>query len=369
MKILYVATISRTVHAFLIPHIEMLVQKGHHVDIACNMVTPEDDRLIGLGCRYISLDFQRSPLNKKNISAYQKLKKLIAEERYDLVHTHTPVASACVRLACKSLGSVKVFYTAHGLHFHKGASIKNWLFYYPVEWVLSRYTDLLITINKEDYIRACRSLKAKNIVYVPGVGIDIDRVTYVRIEENEKRKALGIPEEDFVILSVGELNRNKNHSAVIRSLAQIKSKNITYIICGRGGLEARLTELTARCGLTGKVKLLGYRTDVFEMYQIADAYVHPSIREGLPVSLMEAMAAGLPCIVSDTRGNTDLIQDGKGGYILKPDDIKGFASAIEKVLSDGKLSEQMGRYNREAVKQYDISRVLPEISKVYEDYC
>lgn len=368
MKILYVATISRTVHAFLIPHIEMLVQKGHKVDIACNMVTPEDDRLVRIGCRYFSLDFQRSPLNKKNITAYQKLKKLIVEERYDLVHTHTPVASACVRLACKSLETVKVFYTAHGFHFFKGAPFPNWL-YYPIEWFLSRYTDLLITINKEDYIRACRSLKAKNVVCVHGVGINIDRVNNVRIDKKVKRTALGIPEEDFVILSVGELNENKNHSTVIRSVAQIKNRNITYIICGRGGLEARLTKLTAHYGLTDKVKLLGYRTDVLEMYRIADVYVHPSFREGLPVSLMEAMAAGLPCVVSDTRGNTDLLEDGKGGYVLKPDDIKGFASAIEKVASDKQSSENMGSHNKIAVKRFNIASVLTELSRLYEAFC
>ena len=182
VKILYVSTISSTIHAFLIPHIEMLVQKGHKVDIACNMVTDVDDRLLKMGCRYHDLAFQRTPFSKTNISAYKKLKKLIEEERYDLVHTHTPVASVCVRLACKSLRTVKVFYTAHGFHFHKGAPFRNWLLYFPIEWFLSRYTDVLITINKEDYTRACKSLKAKNVIYVPGVGIDIQSVSLTRIK-------------------------------------------------------------------------------------------------------------------------------------------------------------------------------------------
>lgn len=369
MKILYVATISRTIHAFLVPHIEMLVQKGHKVDIVCNMVTTADDRLLKMGCRYFNMDFQRSPLNKKNIAAYKRLKKLIREERYDLVHTHTPVASACVRLACKNLSTVKVFYTAHGFHFYKGAPLKNWLLYYPIEWFFSRYTDLIITINNEDYARACKSLKAKDTIYVPGVGIDIDKVNNVDSDAKAKKAEIGIPENDSVILSVGELNENKNHSTVIRAVAQLKKSTVTYVICGEGELEPQLNELIEHCGLMDKIKLLGRRTDVFEIYKIADLFVHPSFREGLPVSLMEAMAAGLPCVVSNTRGNIDLLTNGNGGYVRQPGDIGGFASAIETILADKQSSEIMGKQNQEALKRFDISAVLSEMARIYEIYC
>ena len=366
MKILYVATISRTIHAFLIPHIKMLIEKGHQVDVACNMVTEEDDRLLSLGCRYFNLGFQRSPVSMKNISAYRALKKLVRAEGYNLVHTHTPVASACVRLACRGLPGVKVFYTAHGFHFHTGAPLLNWLLYYPAERLLSRYTDLLITINKEDYARAATLFKAKKVVLIPGVGLDTARVRNTDIDDAAKRAELNIPEDDIVLLSVGELNGNKNHKTVIRALARLKSCDVTYVVCGKGGEAGRLIKLVNRRRLSGKVRLLGFRTDVLDMYQLADIFVHPSFREGLPVSLMEAMAAGLPCIVSDIRGNGDLIESGKGGLLCRPGDAAGFAAAIRCVSSDQSAAAAMGRYNAEAVKRYDLASVLEDISKLYD---
>ena len=366
MKILYVATISRTVHAFLVPHIELLVRKGHSVDVACSMVTDEDDRLKRLGCRYFDLPFQRSPLSPRNFAAYRALKKLIKTEQYDLVHTHTPVASALVRLACRKLPGVKVYYTAHGFHFHTGAPLKNWLLYYPVERLLAPCTDLLITINAEDYERARASLRAKKVVLIPGVGLDTAAVSETRIDRAAKRAELGIPETDSVLLSVGELNGNKNHIAVLRALARLKDSSVTYVICGRGGEAARLMKYVCRHGLTDKVRLLGFRTDVLEMYQLADVFVHPSFREGLPVSLMEAMAAGLPCIVSDIRGNSDLIENGKGGLLCRPDDDAGLADAVRRLVTDRAAAAALGRHNAEAVRRFNLEAVLSDIAAVYE---
>ena len=174
MKILYVTTISNTM-GFFTSHINMLLDKGHTVDMACNLVKPINSQLIERGCKIYQMDFSRTPLNRTNYKAYKDLKKLILEEKYDLVHTHTPVASAITRLVCKNIKGTKVFYTAHGFHFHKGAPIKNWLIYYPLEKWLAKYTDTLITINKEDYERAKSKFKAKRVEYIPGVGLDIDK--------------------------------------------------------------------------------------------------------------------------------------------------------------------------------------------------
>ena len=234
MKILYVSTISNTIHAFMIPHIEMLIQKGHTVDIACNMVQAADEKLLEMGCRYFNIDFQRNPICTQNSSAFKALKKLIQDEKYDLVHTHTPVASVCVRFACKNLPDTKVFYTAHGFHFYKGAPLKNWLMYYPMEKFLSRYTDLLITINKEDYEFALKSLKAKNTIFMPGVGINIEKMNSIQIDKAAKKAELGIPAENLVVLSVGELIPRKNYGTALRAVANMKTNGVTYVICGAG---------------------------------------------------------------------------------------------------------------------------------------
>ena len=237
MKILYVTTISDTVNSFLIPHIKMLVDLGNQVDVAFNINQEVRPEIIDMGCKIHILDFQRSPININNYVAYKKLKKIIRNEKYELVHTHTPVASAIVRLACKNVKDIKVFYTAHGFHFFKGAPLKNWLIYYTVEKWLSRYTDVIITINKEDYKRAKKSFKAKKVEYVPGVGLDITRFQSLSTDKYKKRNEIGIPENSFVILSVGELNKNKNHEIIIKAIYKLQNKNIQYIICGVGPLK------------------------------------------------------------------------------------------------------------------------------------
>ncbi|MGW5979653.1 glycosyltransferase family 4 protein [Bacillus mycoides] len=363
MKILYVTTISNTVNAFLIPHIKLLVEQGHQVDIASNLIQEVNPELINMGCKIHNVEFQRSPLDRKNYLAYKNLKKLIQNEGYDLIHTHTPVASACVRFACRKMKNVKVVYTAHGFHFFKGAPFINWLAYYPVERYLAKYTDVLITINKEDYDRAKGSFKAGRVVYIPGVGLDTQRFDTISVDELSKRKELGIPEKAMVILSVGELNKNKNHETVIRAVAKLNNPAIYYVICGRGPLENNLRRLSKELGLEDRVKLLGYRKDIIEICKVVEIFVFPSFREGLSVALMEAMACGLPVICSDIRGNRDLIENNKGGQLVKPNDIDEFAKNINKVLLGNENSMAMN--NKEAIKAFDVRSIVQRLQEIY----
>ncbi len=338
MKILYVTTISNTVNTFLVPHIKMLVDRGYQVDVAFNIKQEVRPDLIKMGCKVYNIQFQRSPYHLKNLKAFYELAEIIREGNYNCIHTHTPVASAFVRLICMKNKHVKVLYTAHGFHFFDGAPIKNWLIYYPVEKILSRYTDILITINKEDYHRARKFFKAKNVVYIPGVGIEFDKISKLDIDKATKLKELGLPPDAFIMLSVGELNRNKNHETIIRALAELDNPKIHYIVCGSGQLENRLLHLAKNLGIERQVYLLGYRDDVHEICKISDIFAFPSFREGLSVALMEAMAAGLPVVCSNIRGNADLIQTGKGGYLVEPANISGFAKAIDDLFSDAGLS-------------------------------
>ncbi|MBJ8154233.1 glycosyltransferase family 1 protein [Bacillus toyonensis] len=363
MKILYVTTISNTVNTFLIPHIQLLVEQGHQVDMAFNIVQEVNPELIKMGCKIHNIEFQRSPLDRKNYLAYKNLKKLIKNEGYDLIHTHTPVASACVRLACKKMQGVKVIYTAHGFHFFKGAPLINWLVYYPIEKCLAKYTDILITINKEDYNRAKSSFKADRVVYIPGVGLDTQRFDTILVDKSLKRKELGLPEDAVIILSVGELNKNKNHETVIRALAKLNNPAIYYVICGRGPLEDNLRSLSKELGLENRVKLLGYRKDIIEICKAAEIFVFPSFREGLSVALMEAMACGLPVICSDIRGNRDLMENSESGQLVKPNDFEEFAKSINKVLMCN--GNRIDVNNKEAIKAFDIRNIVQRMQEIY----
>ncbi|WP_186667720.1 glycosyltransferase family 4 protein [Sporosarcina sp. BP05] len=365
MKILYVTTVSDTM-GFFTSHIKMLLEEGHTVDMTCNIDKPINQELIDLGCNAYNIEFSRSPSSPSNIKAYKKLRKLIMEKEYDIVHTHTPVASVCVRLACKKLNNVRVIYTAHGFHFFKGAAIKNWLVFYPIERLLSRYTDVLITINKEDYNIAIKKFNTKKVEYIPGVGLNTKKINELIVDKSMKRKEMGIPNDAIILLSVGELNKNKNHETVIKALAKIERSNIYYIICGRGPLEQHLQDLIVKLNVDKNVQLLGFRTDILEICKAVDIFIFPSYREGLPVSIMEAMACELPVICSDIRGNTDLVANGKGGYTVKSGNIDEYVSCITILIDDPQEREYFGKVNKADIVKFSNENVLNELLKIYQ---
>lgn len=253
-----------------------------------------------------------------------------------------------------------MIYTAHGFHFYKGAPLKNWLLYYPVEKICSRWTDLLITINKEDYALAQRKMRAQKIEYVPGVGIDLSKFSVSKTDTSKKREEMGISESSTVLLSVGELNQNKNHELVIKTLSTL-GENIHYVIAGEGDKKNYLNQLSNECGVEERVHLLDYRSDVKDLYSMSNAFVFPSFREGLSVSLMEAMASGLPCAVSRIRGNVDLI-DKNGGALFDPHSVDECAQAIMSSLK----GENYGMYNKEKIKKFSNAEVLNKMKLLYK---
>ena len=260
----------------------------------------------------------------------------------------------------------KVIYTAHGFHFYAGAPLANWLLYYPVEKFCAHWTDALITINTEDYELAKRKFRIKTIEYVPGVGIDVKKFANDKTNKSEKRKELGIPVDAFVLLSVGELNVNKNHQIVVRALGNLRDKTIHYVIAGKGGQDKALQELAKEIEVEDQLHLIGFRSDVSELYKMADGYVLPSIREGLNVSVMEAMSSGLPCIVSDIRGNRDMVDVDKGGYLVNPMKQDMFVKAIIAMREGG---IEMGQYNSQKSIKYDSSTINTKMIKIYEMIC
>lgn len=361
MKILYVTTIGGTMR-FFTSLIKDLVSEGHTVEIAANTSTsPVRQDYYDTGCPVHTISCSRSPLSKGNIKAYKQLKKLIDENNYDIVHCHTPVAAMLTRLAARRARKkgTKVIYTAHGFHFYKGAPKKNWLMYFPIEWFCAFFTDVLININKADYEFAKKHIKAKKVVYVPGVGIDTSLFKRDWKAGAEKRKELGIPADAKLLISVGELNENKNHKCVINA---IKDIDVYYIIAGKGPKDKELQALIDENGLTDRVKLLGFRKDVADLYSASDIFVFPSFREGLPVSVMEAMATGLPVVCSKIRGSVDLV-DYNGGEHFNPHSAESCRKALETLLL--RDLEPIGEYNKQKVQNFDFETVNKMMKEIY----
>lgn len=364
-RILYVATVVKThIMEFHLPYLKMLKENGWTTAVAAknDYDNPEECRIPDCD-EYFNIPFERNPLKPGNIKAYKELKKVIDAGNYDIIHCHTPVGAMLARLAARKARKkgTEVIYTAHGFHFYKGAPLLNWLLYYPVEKFLARYTDVLVTINREDYERA-KKFKAAHVEYIPGIGIDINKFGTNPGNRSEKRKEFNISDDEFVFLSVGELNKNKNHRVAIEALPSLE--NCRYIICGSGPLADEYRQLAEDLGVSDKLILAGYRTDITEFYHMADAFVFPSYREGLPVSLMEAMAAELPCIAARNRGTNDLLSGSE--LLFEPSDQEEVRRLMKKVMNEDCTSEI--RRNTETLKTFSLDHTLQKMKEIYSEY-
>lgn len=372
-SVLLVATTAYMIRQFNMENIKLLQSLGYQVEVACNFIkgNPISDQLIKdlkaqldqLKVIQHQIPIVKSPFNiRANLNAYIDLQKLMIERKYSMIHCQTPVGAVLARFA-SSKAHIPSIYMAHGFHFFQGASLLTWLLYYPVELYLSSKTEVLILLNSEDYQLAEKKMKAKRNILIPGVGIDVEGFLKYNSVRHLKRADFGIPENKMLLLSVGELNKNKNHELIIRACAKIP--DLHYAIAGQGHLMQKLHKLSESLGIMDRIHFLGYRQDVIGLYQLADIYCHPSFREGLSVSMMEAMAAGLPIICSDIRGNRDLISDNIGGILLKPNSLDSFVAAIKNLMYDESKRQMMGNDNMQRVNSYDIKRINDMMFDVY----
>ena len=369
-KVLFVATVVRLhINMFHKPFIKWFHDQGWEVHVAANNDYENPDECVIPYCdNFYCLPFERSPIKKGNLRAYKQLKSIIDKGDYDIIHCHTPMGGFIARLAAKSArkNGTKVIYTAHGFHFFKGAPAANWLLYYPAERMLAHYTDLLLTMNEEDY-RIAKKFSAKRVEKVNGVGLDLNKFKDCTILEKEHvRRQLGLSEGEVFGISVAQLIPRKNHIVLIRAVEKLNDPKFHLFIVGDGAQEYDLKEEVRKLGVDKQVHFLGFRKDVYTLVSAADIFLFASLQEGLPVAIMEAMACGKPIIASNIRGNIDLIDEGKGGILVEPKDIDGFSLAIKHYLENNEDMNKMKEYNSYKIKQFGIDYVLNEMAEIYK---
>lgn len=372
-KALLVTRVSGFVPQFEMNNVKILQQLGYEVHYAANFNVVaygnDNDRLKGTGIICHHIPFCRSPFSPSVRKTYRQLKDLMQNESFDLIHCHMPMTGVIARMAAQAVRrgtkrAAAVLYTTHGFHFYSGAPFVNWIYYLPERW-LAHYTDCLITMNEEDYRRA-RSFSVRGrIEKISGVGIQIEQPSYGK-DRGWMEPEFGIRNKDFLIVSVGELNTNKNHIQILRALVQCRDTSIKYVLCGQGDMLEELKEFVIKNGLEAQVVFAGYRSDVPRILASSDLFVFPSLREGLPVAVMEAMNMGLPIVAKRIRGNTDLIEQGKGGILVERGEPSEYAEAILKMKREPERAGKMGEWNQKRVQQFAAGHVREQMKEIYE---
>lgn len=370
-RALMYASVASMIQQFNMNNIKLLIDLGYKVDVACNFefgstISNEKIEQLKSDLKNLNVGFYHIPVPRKitdlkNIKeSYKQSLDLFNKMNYDLIHCHSPIGGLICRIANKNSNNYtncKLIYTAHGFHFFKGNNpVKNFIFK-NIERYGAKYTDILITINKEDYA-AAKKFKLKNngkVEYVPGVGIDLEKINSIHGNKKTLCDELNIPEDSILLLSVGELNENKNHKVVIDVLPSLP-ENIHYIICGTGKLYDEYIEQAKKLNVANRLHLLGYRDDVIKIMKSCDIFIFPSKREGLSVALMEAMACGLPCIVSNIRGNKDLINDN----IFEIKDLNKIERLIIKNINMHKKD-----YPTSVINRIDCKKIMEQMKAIY----
>lgn len=371
-KALIVTALARFTKSFLTNDIITLQKMGyevqcaaniHHVGGECMSAYFEDMKVV-----FHQIDFSSSkPASFQTLKSYKQMAELFKNEHFDLIHCHTPIAGAIARFAGRKqrkAGSI-VIYTTHGFYFHKHSSKKTWVVFHTIEDVMSRYCDAIITINREDFENA-KKLHCKKVFYIPGVGVDTNRFKNIVIDRSTYRKSLGIGDNQLLVLAVGELSRRKNHQVIVKALARAEIQDVVFMICGNAMTNANtkdeLEQLAKEVGVN--LKLMGLRDDIPQICKCADIGVMPSTREGLGLSGIEMLAAGLPVIASNVHGIVDYVTDGIDGYLCDPFDENAFAKAIRK-LADKNLRKSMMENCEKAAEPFDIEHSKRAMQDIY----
>ena len=369
-KVLFVATKDIHFDAFHLPTFKWFKENGYKVHTAA---------VGGLNLPFVDqrheIAIQRSPFSLKNIAAYQELKRIMEQHSFQIIHCHTPMGGVLSRLAARQtrMNGTKVIYTAHGFHFCKGSPLINWMVYYPVEKSLARMTDCLITINDEDYRLAQeRKFRAETIKHIHGVGVDTQRFHRLSmVKKSALKTELGYKEEAFLLFYAAEFNKNKNQQLLIRALSNLKEHipQAKLLLAGTGPLLEECKRFAVRLGVNHMVDFLGFRKDIDSLLKISDLAVASSLREGLPVNIMEAMSSCLPIIATENRGHMELIQSERNGYLIPPDDDQLMSVRILELFASKEKREMMGKVSEDIIHStYSLSEVRAELNQLYSVY-
>lgn len=366
---------------FLRNDFELLKSMGYEIEVAADGRMADGSEAVELpklreaGIPFHQIDIDsKNPLSKASLGAYKQLRAVIRNGGFDFIACHTPISGLLTRVAAqreRRTRGTKVIYTTHGFAFCKGTSWKSWMVYFPMEYIMSAFCDAIVTINSEDRRNAERML-CKRVYQLPGVGVDIDRMRMdAGFDRDAYRASIGVGRDDVMVLSVGELSARKNHRVIIEALGLLPDRQrYVYIVCGRDvsgtGLAETLSRRATELGV--RVRFLGHRSDIPEINNCADIAAIPSIREGLGLAGIEALAAGVPVIGSDVQGIRDYVIPRKTGYLCNPKSAKQFARSISEYIdTDIDIKQTMQKQCKKKSELYSLAKAKQALYDIYRE--
>jgi len=369
-KLLIVTTVPITLRSFLFPFVKHFRDLGWQVDGMAQGIS-EDKDCVEECDRVYDIQWSRNVFNPKNLLVgISRVREVVAQNNYDLVHVHTPIAAFVTRYALKDNQQTQVIYTAHGFHFYRGGSaVKNTIFF-NLEKLAGNWTDYLIVINKEDEAAAKNNnfLPSDRIYYTSGIGVDTHYYASGKVTPDAitcVRESLHLSDSDTLLLSIAEFTPRKRHPDLLNALAKVANPNIHLALAGSGKTRPAMEELAQQLGIDKQVHFLGYRNDIPTLIQAADAVLLVSQQEGLPRSIMEAMCLNTPVIGSNIRGTQDLLQDGCG-LLVELGDTDALAEAIIQVVEDPKSLVVMAEKAKVKIKDYDLEQIIQKYTDIYQ---
>ncbi len=379
MKVLVIGSVAFSFKTLLIHQIDYFISRNLQVDIACS---PDSDAeyLKEIGYTVHTMPIARKIDPSANLQSIIDLYQLMQREKYDLVHVHAPLSAFLGRVAAKLAGVKRVIYTAHGFRFNDEMTFASYQFYFWIEKIASTVTSKILTQSWEDY----QTAKASNLIAVErlgylGNGIDIHKFDRSRLAPDTRakiRQEFNIPSDRLVIGIVARITKVKGQSDLLNAFIKLQSQfdHLHLLIVG-GQLDSETDSCQAeiereidRHQLDDRVTITGIRTDVPELLVAMDILSLPSYWEGLPRSLLEAMAMELPIVTTDIRGCREAVVDGETGIIVPPGDVDSLASALARLLADPELRDRFGKAGRQRAEiEYDERNVFKRLAQTYTD--
>lgn len=368
-KVLFIATISKHILRFHLPYLKWFKQNGFETHVASN----GSEEITFCDVKHL-IPIQRSPFSLSNIRAHKLLKQIIDANDFSIIHGHTPMGGVLSRTASRNArkNGSKVLYTAHGFHFFKGAPLINWIVYYPVEKILSKYTDAIITINQEDFqLLFKKNFKCPGKYMINGIGINEKKFMPVTpAEKSGLRKEYGYNDASFILIYVAEFIRRKNHKFIIDSAQALLNRipGLKILFAGRGELYEEMKEYNKNLDLYETIEFLGYRTDVEKLMAISDVGISSSRQEGLGLNLAEEMLVGLPVVATQDRGHRELVRPGINGFLFEQNNINQFVNYICRLAENKTLRETFGAKARTSAQKYSLSNAIDDMAKIYKKH-